>query len=96
MTAPHYLQDLKDVITAFDPKGLNRYFVFGSSVRKDRFHDIDIGVLGNRASSKNLAALQEYFYDCAIPYPVQVVDFDAADVDFRTYVFDNEPLVWIT
>ena len=30
-----------------------------------------------------------------IPYNVDVVDFDAADAEFKTFVFQNEPIVWI-
>lgn len=95
MTAPRYAQKVKEVVSTFDPEGSNRYFLFGSSVRKDRFHDIDLGVVGNANSRKDLSELRENFYDSDIPYKVDVVDFDGADSEFRDYVMKNEPIVWI-
>jgi predicted nucleotidyltransferase len=95
MTTPKYLQQVKEVVTAFDPQGVNRYFLFGSSVRQEHFHDIDLGVVGNKASLKKLSELRDGFYDSAIPYKVDVVDFDTADKDFSEYVQSNEPIVWI-
>ncbi len=95
MTAPRYTEHVKDVLLKFDPQGSNRYFFFGSSVRKEKFHDIDIGVVGNKSSKKKLSELRDHFYDSNIPYKVDVVDFDAADSDFREYVFQKEPILWI-
>jgi predicted nucleotidyltransferase len=94
MTANLYTQMVSDVITAFDPKGECRYFLFGSSVREKRFKDIDVGVVG-AGGDTNLSALRDRFYDSAIPYKVDIVDFDRADEDFKEYVFKNEPIVWI-
>lgn len=89
------MQKVKDILEKFDPHGSNRYFLFGSSVQKEKFHDIDLGVVGNRSSQKRLSELRDRFYDSRIPYKVDVVDFDAADSDFREYVLRNEPIVWI-
>jgi predicted nucleotidyltransferase len=90
-----HIDKVKEVVGRFDPRGVNRYFLFGSSVRKDTFHDIDLGVVGNQSSQKKLSELREIFYDSSIPYKVDVVDFDAADEDFKSYVLTNEPIVWI-
>ena len=90
-----YEQALHDVIRQFDPRGENRYFLFGSSVRKERFHDIDLAVVGNKASGKKLSQLRDSFYESTIPYKVDVVDFDATDEGFREYVSHHEPLIWI-
>jgi len=92
---PRYIDQVKSAIAEFDPQGSNRYFLFGSAVRKKRFHDIDLGVVGNRASRKKLSELRDRFYDSRIPYKVDVVDFDAANDSFRDYVLQNEPIVWI-
>lgn len=91
----HYTDKVRQIIKAFDPAGSNRYFLFGSSIRKTAFHDIDLGVVGNARAGKRLAALRDLFYDSSIPYKVDVVDFDAADADFKKFVFGNEPIVWI-
>ena len=90
-----YLEPVQRVLRGFDPHQSNRYFLFGSSVRKKTFHDLDLGVIGNTRSHKRLADLRERFYDSNIPYKVDVVDLDAADEDFREYVLHNEPIVWI-
>lgn len=93
-TSP-YIEQVKKAVVQFDPQGSNRYFLFGSAARKKNFHDIDLGVVGNTASKKRLSELRDYFYDSNIPYKVDVVDFDAADADFREYVLYSEPIVWI-
>jgi predicted nucleotidyltransferase len=95
MTGNRCLDWVKDVVKEFDPHGSNRYFLFGSSVRKEKFHDIDLGVVGNSATKKRLSELRERFYDSDIPYKVDVIDFDTADADFRDYVMREEPIVWI-
>lgn len=95
MTEQKYADKLKRAIRKFDPQSSNRYFLFGSSVRKAKFHDIDLGVLGNKSAGKKLSELRDSLYDSDIPYKVDVVDFDAADADFRDYVLRNEPIVWI-
>ena len=95
MTNSRYIEQVKKVVTTFDPRGSNRYFLFGSSVRRGKFHDIDLAVVGNTVSQKKLSDLRDSLYDSNIPYKVDVVDFDAADSDFREYVLHNEPVVWI-
>ena len=95
MIAQKHIQALKQVISGFDPSCTNSYFLFGSSVRADNFRDVDLGVAGNASSRKNLADLRDRFYEAPIPYKVDVVDFDDADQDFRSYVDRNEPHIWI-
>ena len=90
-----YGEKIKKVIDAFDPQGLNRYFLFGSAVRQEKFNDIDLAVVGNESSHKDLSTLRERFYNSDIPYKTDVIDFDMADKDFKDYVFKNESVVWI-
>ena len=96
MTKSRHTEKMKEIITKFDPKGSNRYFLFGSSLRKESYNDIDLAVVGNKTSQQKLSELRERFYDSDIPYKVDVVDFDAADKDFKEYVLQNEPVVWIS
>jgi uncharacterized protein len=95
MTLFEEIKLIRGIIDDFDPARSNRYFVFGSSVRRKKFHDIDLGVVGNGSSHKQLEELRERFYHSNLPYKVDVVDFDAADREFRDYVLHNEPIVWI-
>lgn len=90
-----YAGAVREVIRRFDPSNENRYFQFGSSVRKSYYRDIDIGVVGNMRSRKKLGILRDAFVESAIPYKVDVVDFDDADKEFREFVLSREPVVWI-
>lgn len=91
----NYTNQIKDTILDFDPAVVNRYFLFGSFVKGEKFHDIDLGVVGNTKSRKNLADLKDKFYDSRIPYKVDVVDVDEADSDFRDYILNKEEIVWL-
>ncbi len=90
-----YLPKIKEVIKSLDPSFQNRYFVFGSSLYKERFNDIDIGVLGAKTSGIGVSDLKEKIEDTTIPYFVDVIDFDSVKKSFRDYVFNNGPIVWI-
>lgn len=90
-----YIERLRSEISSFDPGGENRYFVFGSAARKDRFGDVDIGVIGNARTHKPLEDLRERFEESTFPYMVDIVDFDSASRDFSSYVREKEPLVWL-
>jgi len=95
MTKTQYIERVASIVSQFDPKKSNRYFLFGSSVRKERYGDIDLGVVGNKTAKKNLSELREYFYDSSIPYKVDVVDFDTVSQEFSEYVLKKEPIVWL-
>lgn len=95
MLAERYIGQVRTIIGSFDPAWQNRYFVFGSSTRKERFGDIDIGVVGNSRARKDIANLKEQFEESTVPYVVDVVDFDDASEEFKDYVMHNEPLVWL-
>jgi predicted nucleotidyltransferase len=95
MTVDKYIPKIRKITESFDPTGRSRYFVFGSSVRKDKFNDIDIGVVGAKSGGINTTKLKAKIEDTNIPYFVDVVDFDRASQSFKDYVFSNEPIVWI-
>lgn len=90
-----YLPKIKEVIKNFDPSLKNRYFVFGSSLRKEKFNDIDIGIIGAKVSGTRISDLKEKIEDTTIPYFIDVVDFDSVKKSFSDYVFNNEPVIWI-
>ena len=91
----NYVEAVRDIVLQFDPTGENRYFQFGSSVRKSSYRDIDLGVVGNSRVRKELDTLREAFEESTIPYTVDIVDFDEADQYFREFVLSHEPLLWI-
>lgn len=90
-----YIQDIKNTIEVFDPQHVNRYALFGSSTREDRFGDIDIAVVGNKKAQKPLYELRALFEGSTLPYFVDVVDVDSASESFSHYVFNNEHIVWL-
>ncbi len=91
-----YLPKIKEVIKGFDPSLQNRYFIFGSSLHKERFNDIDIGVIGAKTSGIKVSDLKEKIEETTIPYFFDVVDFDSAQKSFSDYVFNNESVLWIS
>ena len=95
MALETYLPKIRQIIADFDPSGKNRYFVFGSSVRKKSFNDIDIGVTGASVSGTRVHDLKEKIESTTIPFFVDVVDFDRVKQSFSDYVFNKEPIVWI-
>jgi predicted nucleotidyltransferase len=90
-----YLPKIKQAIESIEGKGNTRYFVFGSSVRKEKFNDIDIGVVGVSQGGLSTLDIKEKLESTNIPYFIDVVDFDTASQSFTDYVFKNEPIVWI-
>lgn len=90
-----YLPKIKEVIKNFDPSFKNRYFIFGSSLYKEKFNDIDIGVIGTNISGARVSDLKEKIEDTTIPYFVDVVDFDSAKKSFSDYVFASGEILWI-
>lgn len=95
MLPVNYTNQIRDTILSFDPTAANQYFLFGSFVKEKKFHDIDLGVVGNVKSRKNLSDLRDKFYDSRIPYKVDIVDVDEADPDFRDYVLNREKILWL-
>ncbi|KKR79634.1 MAG: hypothetical protein UU24_C0005G0052 [Candidatus Nomurabacteria bacterium GW2011_GWA2_40_9] len=87
-----YIPQIKEVIKDFDPSLRNRYFIFGSSISKERFNDIDIGVIGANASGIRVSDLKEKIEDTTIPYFFDIIDFDSAEKSFTDYVFNNKVL----
>ncbi len=68
-------------------------FLFGSSVRKERFGDFDIGLMGE-VDAPLVRKLKNAFEESTIPYKVDVVDFNHVAKTFRDNVF-KEPIIWI-
>ena len=89
-----YIPKIKEVIKNFDPSLRNKYFIFGSSLRKEKFNDIDIGVIGASTSGIKVNDLKEKIENTTIPYFFDVVDFDSAQKSFTDYVFNNK-ILWI-
>lgn len=72
----------------------SQIFLFGSSIRKDHFGDIDVGIMGENVEPVALADLQEKFEESTFPFLVDIVNFNTVREPFRSHVL-KQPLVWI-
>lgn len=93
MVKQDYLQKLTEIVNN-QSQGKNwQVFLFGSSITKKRFGDLDIGIMGN-VTPREISTLKELFINSALPYEVDVVDFNKASEDFKRNVFNNK-IIWI-
>lgn len=81
------------VIRRFNRNGKFKAFIFGSSLRRTRFGDIDIGVVGS-ATTREIGRIKEAFEDSDLPYLVDVVRFDETSDRFKKTVL-KEKILWI-
>ena len=93
MIKEKYLRQIKKAINQVAPEKDLKFFIFGSSLRKDHFGDIDIGVLGN-IEEKEIRRLKEKFEDSTLPYFVDIIDFNQVSKEFKDNVFNNK-ILWI-
>ena len=70
-----------------------RAFVFGSSLKKAKFYDIDIGLTGT-ISKETLALLRDDFEESDLPYNVDLVNLNSTTEQFKKNVF-SENVVWL-
>lgn len=71
-----------------------KFFIYGSSLVKERFGDIDIGVEGE-VDMRDIGALKEAFEESTLPYFVDVVNFNSVSEEFRENV-RKQKIVWLT
>lgn len=68
-------------------------FLFGSSIKHDRFGDIDVGIKG-KVKDSEVRKLREFFEDSNFPFKVDVINFNKVDEPFEKNVLENKVL-WI-
>lgn len=93
MIKEKYLKELTDEINKFDDEKKFEVFIFGSSLQRDNFGDIDIGIMGD-VKDKEVIELKERFGDSTFPYFVEVINFNKVSEKFKENVFNNKVL-WI-
>lgn len=72
MIKDKYLNIVKDKINSFNQKKNLKFFIFGSSLIKKHFGDLDLGVIGD-VQDRNLIKLKEKFEDSTFPYFVDII-----------------------
>jgi hypothetical protein len=93
MIKPIYLQKLKEIIAGYGVNKEWQVFLFGSSLTKERFGDLDVGVMGKVAVAE-IAELREAFKNSNLPYNVDVINFNEVSEEFKKNVFNNQ-IIWI-
>lgn len=90
-----YFKWLEDDLQAFGKNHpQSQIFLFGSSIKEDRFGDIDIGILGKDVEDRSIADLKNQFEESSFPFLIDIVNFNTVREPFRSHVL-KQPLVWI-
>jgi len=93
MIKPDYLKKLKEIIACQSADKEWQIFLFGSSLTKERFGDLDVGIMG-KVKNTEIVKLQELFQNSNLPYNVDVINFNEVSEEFKNNVF-NQPIIWI-
>ena|SRR3989338_8323501 len=88
-----YQQRIADIVQPFLCGKKVGVFIFGSSVRNDRFGDCDIGLQGE-VDEEVRQHIQEALSESTLPYTTDVVNFNTVSAEFKQHVF-QQPMVWI-
>ena len=93
MIPQKHLRQIIKAVRNHDQKASHQWFIFGSSLRKKHFGDIDLGVQG-KIDNKNISALQETFENSTLPYKIDIIPFEKTSISFQQNVL-NSPIKWI-
>ena len=93
MIKDKYLKKITEQVGEFSKNKDVKFFIFGSSLKKEHFGDVDLGVMGDIKNSET-RKLKESFDDSTLPYSIDIVDFNKASDSFKKNVFSNKVL-WI-
>ena len=93
MIKEKYLKKIKEKVIQFNQGKDFKFFIFGSSLHKKHFGDLDLGVVGN-ISNKELYKLKEDFENSTLPYFVDIINFSKVEEEFENNVFQNKVL-WL-
>lgn len=94
MVKKKYQNSIKKILLHnFPPE--SKIFIFGSSARSDKFHDIDVGIKASKIDKMAMINAKEELEESMIPYKVDLVDFAKADKNFQKEVL-KEKVIWLT
>lgn len=94
MLSEKYHHWLSEMIRSFFPEKSQKIFLFGSSVRSEKFRYIDIGFLELK-NTEQLEALKSFLEESTFPYLVDLVDMSKTSKDFSDFVLLHEKKIWI-
>jgi hypothetical protein len=93
MLKAKYLKQIKNKISRFSYGKKMKIFIYGSSLVKDQFGDIDIGIIG-RINNKDIDELKADFEGSIFPYKVDIVDFNKVSAKFKNNVLKDK-ILWL-
>jgi len=93
MIKDRYLKKITEQVDEFSKNRKVKFFVFGSSLKKEHFGDVDLGVEGEIGNSE-IRKLKESFDSSTLPYFVDIINFNKVSDSFKKNVFNNKVL-WI-
>lgn len=93
MIKERYVREITRIVDRTVSGKTVRAFIFGSSVKRERYGDCDLGILG-RVSEREVRALKTAFEDSTLPFHVDVVPFAHVAPGFKKNVL-NGPILWI-
>lgn len=94
MIKDKYLKEIAEKVKNFAKNKNLKFFIFGSSITKEHFGDLDLGVMGN-IQEKELINLKEEFTNSTLPYFVDIINFNKVSKKFKDNVF-KQKILWIT
>jgi len=94
MIKSKYLQEIIKKINQLNQNKKLEFFIFGSSLTKDHFGDIDLGVRGD-IKQEDIIKLKQSLIDSTLPYFVDVINFNKVSQEFKDNVFNNCRILWI-
>ena len=93
MISQKHLNVIKKIVFEELDGGDFKCFIFGSSLTRKKFGDIDLGLIG-QVSQQKISRLKEKLELSNLPFAVDVVDFNQAGQEFRNNVF-NQKIIWL-
>jgi predicted nucleotidyltransferase len=94
MIKAKYLKEITKKIEEFIKDKNVKFFIFGSSLTKKHFGDVDLGVIGD-VKEKDLIKLKEEFVNSTLPYFVDIINFNKVSEKFKENIF-KQKILWIT
>lgn len=88
-----YLTQLKDILNRHLLGEKVKIFIYGSSIERDEFRDIDVGIEG-AVDDRQISSLKEQIEQSSLPYFVDVINFNKVSSDFKKAVFQGK-ILWI-
>lgn len=89
----YYNKLKKNLLDFFVNENNIKVFLFGSSIRENKFGDIDIGLMGE-VKEQDVRKLKESFEESTFPFFVDIINFNNVDEPFKQNVLSNQ-ITWI-